>query len=91
MVIADGAFSVEQSAVAIFVVRIRPLVPIAAYALVAAILHHEHGFRGRLVHVEHLAAIFGHLAVEHISRTDGTASVGVILVANCFHLGHMSL
>ena len=43
----------------------------------------------RLVDIEHLAAILCFVDVEHLAAADGTATVGVVLVAYGLHLEHV--
>ena len=66
-VVTDGWVATEQWTVALYMVGIRPLVPITADSLVAHILHHKHGFSCRLVDIQHLTTIFCLLRVKHIT------------------------
>ena len=80
--------AVERS-VALGMVGVAPSVPVFAQSLVAAVFHGPHGVFVRFVDVEHLAAIFGLVDVEHLAAADGTTAIGVIGVAQAFHLQHV--
>ena len=83
-----GLTAVERS-VAFLVIRIAPAVPIEAVGLVAAILHHPHRLGVALVDIEHLATVFCFGLVEHLAAADGAPAVGVVGVAQIFHLDHV--
>ena len=51
VVIADGTCSTVQRTVALFMIRIAPLVPILTDTLVATVLHLPHGLACRLVDI----------------------------------------
>ena len=69
--------------------RIGLFVPIFAERFIAAILHSPHGVFFRAVDVEHFAAIFGIVHVEHLTAPCGASAMGVIFVAYRFHGKHV--
>ena len=91
VVVVSGRLAAIERSVAFLMVRIRIIVPVFAQSLVATIFHSPHGMLLRLVDIQHLAAIFSLVDVEHLTRTDGPAAMGIILVAQCLHLEHVLL
>ena len=89
VVVLMSRFAAVERSVALGMVGVAPLVPVFAQSLVAAVLHGPHGVLVRLVDVEHLAAVFGFVDVEHFAAADGTSAVGVVGVAQVFHLQHV--
>ena len=73
----------------IHVERRRIIVPEQPRAFVAGILMHPNRLGCALIDVEHLAAILGHFARQHLSRADGPAAVRIVLIAHFLHLSHV--
>ena len=67
VVVGHSTVATIEWTLTLHVVGVRPLVPIAADALVAVVFHHEHRFACRLVDIQHLATILSHLRVEHVA------------------------
>ena len=89
MVILTGRLTTIERALPFLMERIAVGIPVFAQALVAAILHGPHGVLVRLVDVQHLTAIFCLVYIQHLTTTDGTSSMRVVLVANLLQLQHV--
>src|SRR5688500_16551073 len=76
-VIGTGVGIAVERAVAVFVKWRRKLVPVFSKTFVAGVLGRPHREPGALVYVEHLAAVFGDAAVEHLARSDGSPAVRI--------------
>src|SRR5690606_19272149 len=88
-VICRCRFATVQRAGSIFMIRRTILIPIFAQALVAGVFGSPHRYIGAFIDVQHFATVFRLFAVEHLARSDGPATMGVILVAYGFHLMHV--
>ena len=73
------------------VVRVRITIPIQTQRFVTAILHGPDRFAGTFVDVEHLATVFGHVAVEHFPGSDSATAIGIVGISDRFHFSHVFL
>ena len=89
VVVVGGRLAAIERTVALLVIGIRIFVPVFAQSLVATIFHGPHGMLLRLVDIQHLAAIFRLVDVKHLTRADGPAAIGIVLVAQRLHLEHV--
>ena len=89
MVVLDGRLAAIERSAALAMVGIALFIPIFAESFVATIFHGPHGSALALVDVQHLASVVRFLDVQHLAAADGSASVGVVLVAQGLHLDHV--
>ena len=70
-------------------IGIAVVVPVLAITFVATVFGSPHRVLLRLVDIEHLPPIFRFVDVEHLARADGTSTIGVVFVADGYHLQHV--
>ena len=84
-----GGFTAIQRSLTLFMIGIGIVVPVLAQSFVAAVFHRPHRVFLRLVDVKHLTAILRLVDIKHLARANGTTAIGIIRIANGFHLQHV--
>ena len=89
MIVLIRRLTTIQRTVTFFMKRITLLIPVFAQALITTVFHRPHGVLLTFVDIEHLAAILSLIDVKHLTTTNGSSAIRIVLITDSLHFQHV--